>query len=219
MVHVSGHAPGGRAALRAQHGQAAATSCRSTASGGTCGRTPSWPSLTGVPDDRIVHRRGRRGRRPGRRPAPRSSARCPCGYVYVDGLSVGEVTESSLKDRRILGDEGFISVFVVVDSVTGKIARRPGDPRPRLRHRRRGVRRRAARSIEDALERAAADGVNDSHAAPPAVRRVGRQVGQRHLPPPPDDHPGRRRGLTFRPGRRAPSTACGDQAGDAMASR
>ncbi|MBO0776369.1 MAG: ribonuclease J [Actinobacteria bacterium] len=32
----------------------------------------------------------------------------PCGYVYVDGLSVGEVTETSLKDRRILGEEGFI---------------------------------------------------------------------------------------------------------------
>jgi ribonuclease J len=36
-----------------------------------------------------------------------------CGYVFVDGLSVGEVTESSLKDRLILGEEGFISVVVV----------------------------------------------------------------------------------------------------------
>ncbi|HEY5017075.1 MAG TPA: ribonuclease J, partial [Streptosporangiaceae bacterium] len=32
-----------------------------------------------------------------------------CGYVYVDGMSVGEVTEASLKDRLILGDEGFVS--------------------------------------------------------------------------------------------------------------
>ena len=45
----------------------------------------------------------------------------PCGYVYVDGLSVGEVTETSLKDRRILGDEGFVSVVIVVDSTTGKL--------------------------------------------------------------------------------------------------
>ena len=29
----------------------------------------------------------------------------PCGYVYVDGSSVGGVTEASLKDRRILGEE------------------------------------------------------------------------------------------------------------------
>ena len=47
------------------------------------------------------------------------------GYVYVDGLSVGGVTEANLKDRRILGDEGFISVFVVVDSSTGKIVSGP----------------------------------------------------------------------------------------------
>ncbi len=44
----------------------------------------------------------------------------PCGFVYVDGLAVGDVGETSLKDRRILGEEGFISVVVVVDSVTGK---------------------------------------------------------------------------------------------------
>ena len=35
----------------------------------------------------------------------------PCGYVYVDGSSVGDITETSLKDRRILGSEGFISVL------------------------------------------------------------------------------------------------------------
>ncbi len=47
------------------------------------------------------------------------------GYVYVDGLSVGDVTETSLKDRRILGDEGIISVFIVVDSSSGKIVGGP----------------------------------------------------------------------------------------------
>lgn len=49
----------------------------------------------------------------------------PCGYVYVDGESVGGVAEASLKDRRILGEEGFISVVVVVDSVTGKVTAGP----------------------------------------------------------------------------------------------
>ncbi len=62
------------------------------------------------------------------------------GYVYVDGLSVGDVTETSLKDRRILGDEGIISVFLVVDSTSGKIVGGPPHPGPGgLRHRRRGV--------------------------------------------------------------------------------
>jgi ribonuclease J len=37
------------------------------------------------------------------------------GNVYVDGSSVGELTEVELKDRRILGDEGFVSIFAVVD--------------------------------------------------------------------------------------------------------
>jgi ribonuclease J len=49
----------------------------------------------------------------------------PVGYVYVDGSSVGDITESQLKDRRILGDEGFISVFVVVDISSGKVVAGP----------------------------------------------------------------------------------------------
>ncbi|MPV38688.1 ribonuclease J [Georgenia subflava] len=49
----------------------------------------------------------------------------PCGYVYVDGSSVGEITDAELKDRRILGEEGFISIFAVVDTATGKVLTGP----------------------------------------------------------------------------------------------
>ncbi len=49
----------------------------------------------------------------------------PCGYVYVDGSSIGAITEVELKDRRILGEEGFISIFTVVDSATGKVLAGP----------------------------------------------------------------------------------------------
>ena len=49
----------------------------------------------------------------------------PNGYVYVDGSSVGEISETDLKDRRILGDEGFISLFAVVDSRTGALIAGP----------------------------------------------------------------------------------------------
>ena len=45
----------------------------------------------------------------------------PCGYIYVDGSSVGEITEAELKDRRILGEEGFISIFAAVDASTGDV--------------------------------------------------------------------------------------------------
>ncbi|MGC5168216.1 ribonuclease J [Luteimicrobium sp. DT211] len=49
----------------------------------------------------------------------------PCGLVFVDGSSIGEITEAELKDRRILGEEGFVSVFAVVDSGTGKVIAGP----------------------------------------------------------------------------------------------
>jgi ribonuclease J len=48
-----------------------------------------------------------------------------CGYVYVDGSSVGEITDADLKDRRTLGEEGFISIITVVNRTTGKIVSGP----------------------------------------------------------------------------------------------
>ena len=125
------------------------------------------------------------------------------GYVYVDGLSVGDITESSLKDRRILGEEGIVSVFVVVDSSTGKIVGGPEHPRPGIGHRGRGVRRGHPQDRGGAVP----FGLRRRHgdpADPAAHPPLGRQVGLRHLPPAPDDPAGRRRGLT--PTRDAPST-------------
>lgn len=48
-----------------------------------------------------------------------------CGFVYVDGSSIGEITDADLKDRRILGDEGFISIITVVNRNTGMIVSGP----------------------------------------------------------------------------------------------
>ncbi|WP_026549893.1 ribonuclease J [Arthrobacter sp. Br18] len=48
-----------------------------------------------------------------------------CGYVYVDGASIGEITDADLKDRRILGEEGFISIITVVNRTTGEIVSGP----------------------------------------------------------------------------------------------
>jgi ribonuclease J len=100
----------------------------------------------------------------------------PCGYVYVDGSSVGDVTDASLKDRRILRDEGFISVVVVVDSVTGKIT---GGPEIHAR----GFAEDDAvfdavrPLIEDALAKAASEGIGDTRQLQQLVRRVvGRWV-------------------------------------------
>ena len=49
----------------------------------------------------------------------------PCGYVFVDGSTVGEITESELQDRRVLSEEGFVSIFAVVDAKTGKVTAGP----------------------------------------------------------------------------------------------
>jgi ribonuclease J len=97
-------------------------------------------------------------------------------YVYVDGLTVGDVGENLLSERRVLGDGGFIAVTVVVDSVTGKVVGGPMlsakgfsedptafDP--------------ALPLVTEALDRAAAEGVTDPHALQQIVRRtVGRWV-------------------------------------------
>ncbi len=94
-----------------------------------------------------------------------------CGYVFVDGLSVGEVTESSLKDRLILGDEGFVSAVVVVDSTSGKLV-----AGPEIHARGSGIDESAFGAVrpllEEALARAAADGINDTHQLGQLVRRV-----------------------------------------------
>lgn len=103
-----------------------------------------------------------------------------CGYVFVDGSSVGDVTESDLKDRRILGEEGFISVIVVVDSVTGKVAAGPEI------HARGNALDDASfdeikQPIVDALDRAIAEGTTDAHQLQQTVRRViGRWVSNTH---------------------------------------
>jgi ribonuclease J len=55
----------------------------------------------------------------------RVSGQVECGFVYVDGSSIGEITDADLKDRRILGEEGFISVISVVNRQTGMIVSGP----------------------------------------------------------------------------------------------
>ena len=104
----------------------------------------------------------------------------PCGFVYVDGQSIGEITESSLKDRRILGEEGFISVVVVIDSQSGKIVAGPDihargfTEDQRLFDEVKGM-------IEKALATAVSGGINGTHQLSQVVRRtVGTWVGEEH---------------------------------------
>jgi ribonuclease J len=102
------------------------------------------------------------------------------GYVFVDGSSVGDITESDLKDRRILGEEGFISVIVVIDSVTGKVA---GGPEIHARGFAEddSVFDEIKPAIVDALDKLLAERVDDNHQLQQAIRRViGRWVSNTH---------------------------------------
>ena len=100
-----------------------------------------------------------------------------CGYVYVDGSSVGDITESELKDRRILGDEGFVSVIAVVDTSTGKIVTKP-EIHARGVAEDDSVFEEIQPKIIEALEIALADGVRDTQQLEQIVRRtLGRWVG------------------------------------------
>ncbi|MCU0504882.1 MAG: ribonuclease J [Chloroflexi bacterium] len=49
----------------------------------------------------------------------------PAGYVFVDGLSVGDVGEIVLRDRRALANDGMFMVVVTVDKQTGTVVGRP----------------------------------------------------------------------------------------------
>ena len=104
----------------------------------------------------------------------------PCGFVYVDGQSIGDITESSLKDRRILGEEGFISVFVVVEAQSGKIISGP-DIHARGFNEDEALFDEVKKEIEKALARAVADGIDGTHQLQQVVRRtIGNWVGQKH---------------------------------------
>jgi ribonuclease J len=55
----------------------------------------------------------------------RRGARVTAGYVFVDGLSVGEVGDVVLRDRRALASDGMFLVVVTVDKQTGNLIGRP----------------------------------------------------------------------------------------------
>ncbi len=170
LVHVSGHAPAGELLyllnmVKPRNFMPVHGEWRHLVAHARLAR------LTGVPDERIVIAEdgvvvdlvdGK----------ARIAGAVEAGYVYVDGLTVGEVTETQLKDRRILGDEGFISVIMVLDSSTGKIV-----GGPEIHTRGSGIDGAKFSSdvlpkLVDALEKAANDGVTDTHALRQLSRRV-----------------------------------------------
>jgi ribonuclease J len=104
----------------------------------------------------------------------------PCDMLYVDGKTVGKITDEDLKDRRILAAEGFISIFAVIDPTTGKVVEGP-EIRARAYAEDDHVFDDILPEIERALERAAVEGVRDTYTMQQVIRRtIGGWVAKAH---------------------------------------
>jgi ribonuclease J len=102
------------------------------------------------------------------------------GYVYVDGSTVGEITDADLKDRRILAEEGFISIFAAIDPQTGRVIVGP-EIQARGFAEDEAVFDAVKPLIIRALTDAAENGTRDTHAFSQVIRRtVGRWVNTQH---------------------------------------
>ncbi|MDN5876521.1 MAG: ribonuclease J [Brevibacterium sp.] len=97
-----------------------------------------------------------------------------CNFVFVDGSSVGEITEADLKDRLVLSGEGFVTIFMAINSQSKSLIAGPEIHA-------RGVAEsdsvfdsimpKVTKAVEDALK----DGNSDQYQLQQVVRRtVGR---------------------------------------------
>jgi len=106
------------------------------------------------------------------------TGRVEVGHVYVDGLSVGDVGESTLSDRLVLGEGGFIAITIAIDSTTGRtvapvtVSGRGFSDDPKALEA-------VVPLVEMELSRTEVEGITDPHRIAQAVRRVvGRWVAE-----------------------------------------
>ena len=104
----------------------------------------------------------------------------PCDMLYVDGKTVGKITDEDLRDRRILAAEGFVSIFAVVDKETGALVEGP-EIKARAYAEDDHVFDDIVPAITKALEDAAREGVRDTYLFQQVIRRViGSWVAKAH---------------------------------------
>ena len=109
----------------------------------------------------------------------RIAGQVPCGYIYVDGSSVGEIDEAELKDRRILAEEGFVSVYAVVETTTGTILAGP-HIQARGMAEDDSVFEEILPDVTEALSAALETGKADAYSLQQVMRRtLGRWIGRR----------------------------------------
>ncbi len=102
------------------------------------------------------------------------------GYIFVDGSTVGEIGDDEIDQRRILGEEGFISVIAAVNFHSMELVSEPQITA-------RGVFGgdesfdEIAAELSDALREALSDGAEDTYELQQLIRRrIGRWVNKVH---------------------------------------
>ena len=108
----------------------------------------------------------------------RKVGRVDAAYVFVDGSTVGDITDS-ISDRLILGEEGFISVVAVVNFHSRHLIAGP-DIHTRGFAEDGSVFEDVKRQLVAAIEQALADGVDDEYRIQQVIRRtIGAWVSRR----------------------------------------
>lgn len=102
-----------------------------------------------------------------------------CGMVYVDGNRAG-VDENTLKDRLILGEEGFLACTIVV-STSSRMIVRSAHAHARGFADNPQIIAAVEPLVDKEIQRQLEDGVTDSHRLAQGMRRVmGRWVSDKH---------------------------------------
>ncbi len=103
----------------------------------------------------------------------------PNELVFVDGASIGDLSEDELAERVVLGSEGFISVYAVVDKKSGKVVSAPVVRAVGMAEDSR-VFDEVLPELTEALEETAAGGGVSTHRLQQVLRRkLGRWVSRR----------------------------------------
>jgi ribonuclease J len=174
LVHVSGHAPAGELryllnAVRPKNLMPVHGEWRHLRAHAAIARS------TGLPDSQImlaengvvVDLSGGRARITGR---------IEIDNVYVDGLQVGDIGDVAIRQRQILGEEGFVSILVAVDLSAGKVVYGPELTARGFTDDPAGLEPIRVELIKT-VEQSVLDGVRDADALEHIVRRtVGRWV-------------------------------------------
>ncbi len=109
----------------------------------------------------------------------REVGKIDAAYILVDGASVGGLTPESLADRKILGEEGFITIVAAVNLHAKRLVSLDIHARGFVEDE--GIFDEVRQRIIDDLRTALGDGVEDRHRLQQIMRRtVGRWVNATH---------------------------------------